>query len=448
MSSTAEEATTVQPSRIDRRRAIVACLMGNLFELFDFGVYGYFAIQIGRAIFPTHDPIVSTLASFATYGVGFLMRPVGAMVLGSYGDRRGRKAALALTITLMALATGCTGLVPSYAQAGLWSPILLVLCRLLQGFSTGGEWGGATAFLVEYAPPGRRGLFGSLQQLSTGVAQICSIGSALTLNSILSTPDLNHWGWRLPFLLGFILAPIGYYLRSKVAESPAFTSTVAAGTVSHSPLREAFTRHRGAVLTCFGLTMIWTVSTYIFVTYLPTYAVQALHMTPTVALTATMLGSLTNSAVVPISGYLSDRFGRAPLIVSAAGFLLLPIPLLMFVAGSQTLAALVCVTLTAGVMLGLYNGAAPGFLCGLFPTEVRYTALSVGYNGAVMLFGGFAPFIATTLVRQTGSPVAPSFYVVFCAAVSLTVLCLPLKIYRAAARAGQSEIGEVSTASA
>jgi MHS family proline/betaine transporter-like MFS transporter len=370
------------------------------------------------------------------------MRPVGAMVLGSFGDRRGRKAALALTITLMAVATGCTGLVPSYAQAGLWSPVLLVLCRLLQGFSTGGEWGGATAFLVEYAPPGRRGLFGSLQQLSTGVAQICSIGSALTLNSVLATPDLDHWGWRLPFLLGFVLAPIGYYLRSRVAESPAFTRTMKAGLVSHSPLRQAFTVHRGAVLTCFGLTMIWTVSTYIFVTYLPTYAVQALHMAPTTALTATIFGSLTNSAVVPISGYLSDRFGRAPLIVSAAGFLLAPIPLLHYVAGAQTLGALIGVAMAAGVLLGLYNGAAPGVLCSLFPTRVRYTALSVGYNGAVMLFGGFAPFIAATLVRETGSPVAPSFYVVFCAAVSLTVLCLPLKIYRASARNDETEAGE------
>ncbi|MBW8814352.1 MAG: MFS transporter [Caulobacterales bacterium] len=416
-----------------RRRAIVACLLGNLFELFDFGVYGYFAVQIGRAIFPSHDPVVSILASFATYGVGFLMRPVGAAVLGSFGDRRGRKAALALTITLMALATGFTGLTPSYAQAGIWAPLMLLVCRLLQGFSTGGEWGGATAFLVEYAPPGRRGLFGSLQQLSTGLAQLCAIGSALLLNSRLAPADLDAWGWRLPFLLGFVLAPIGYYLRARVAESPEFVRTVEAGAVARSPLVLALTAHRAAVLTCLGLTMVWTVATYIYVTFLPTYATQTLGMAARTALTATILGSLANSLVVPISGLLSDRFGRWPLLVSASGLLLLSIPLFRFAATEQTFGALVVVAVVGGLLLGLYNGAAPGLLCALFPTQVRYTALSVGYNGAVMLFGGFAPFIATMLVRQTGSAIAPSYYVAACALVSLTVLCLPLKAYRAGA---------------
>ncbi|MBS0359883.1 MAG: MFS transporter, partial [Proteobacteria bacterium] len=375
-----------------RRRAIVACLVGNLFELFDFGVYGYFAVQIGRAIFPSHDPVVSILASFATYGVGFLMRPVGAAVLGSYGDRYGRRAALALTITLMALATGCTGLVPPYARIGVFAPLMLVACRLLQGFSTGGEWGGATAFLVEYAPPGRRGLFGSLQQLSTGVAQICSISSALLLNTVLSHHDLDSWGWRLPFLVGFILAPIGYYLRARVAESPEFVKTVEAKAVAHAPLRDAVTTYRTAVLTCFGLTMIWTVASYVYTTFLATYAQQSLHMAPTVALSAIILGSFANSVTVPISGVLSDRFGRWPLVISAAGFLLLSIPLFRFVAAEQTFAALGAAAVGAGVLLGLYNGAAPSALCALFPTQVRYTALSVGYNGAVMVFGGFAPF--------------------------------------------------------
>lgn len=423
--ATVASAAPAPLSKAVRRRAILACLLGNLFELFDFGVYGYFAVQIGRAIFPSQDPVTSILASFATYGVGFLMRPVGAMVLGSYGDRRGRKAALALTITLMAVATGFTGLVPSYHQIGIWAPVLLVLCRLLQGFSTGGEWGGATAFLVEYAPPGRRGLFGSLQQLSTGLAQICAISSALALNTLLAPSDLDGWGWRLPFLLGFVLAPIGYYLRSRVEESPEFTRSVSKQGVSRSPLRSALTTHRSAVATCFGLTMIWTVSSYVFITFLPTFAVQTLGMAPKTALTATIFGSLANTAVVPISGYLSDSIGRTPLIVSAAGFLLLSIPLFLFAASAHTFAALVCVAVVAGVLLGLYNGAAPALLCALFPTEVRYTALSVGYNGAVMVFGGFAPFIATMLIRETGSPISPSFYVVFCAAASLLVLCQP-----------------------
>lgn len=408
-----------------RRRAIVACLLGNLFELFDFGVYGYFAVQIGKAIFPSADPVVSVLASFATYGVGFLMRPVGAMVLGSYGDRHGRKAALALTITLMAAATGLTGLVPSYASIGLWAPALLVVCRLLQGFSTGGEWGGATTFLVEHAPPGRRGFYGSLQQVSTGLAQILAIGSALLLNSVLSTPDLEAWGWRLPFLVGFIMAPIGYYIRSRVEESPEYVASARARRGPATPLRTALTVHRQAVLACFGLTMIWTVSTYVFITFLPTFAVQSLAMAPIVALSGTICGSLANVAVVPLSGLASDRWGRLPMVISAAGFALFSIPLFVLLAQAQSFAALVTVAVIAGALYGLYNGAAPRVLCDLFPTAVRYTALSVGYNGAVMIFGGFAPFISTVLVRETGSPIAPSFYVVACALASLAVLCWP-----------------------
>lgn len=412
-------------SAATRRRAIVACLLGNLFELFDFGVYGYFAIQIGKAIFPSTDPVVSLLASFATYGVGFLMRPVGAMVLGSYGDRHGRKAALAFTITLMAVATGLTGLVPSYAAIGIWAPVCLVICRLLQGFSTGGEWGGATTFLVEHAPAGRRGFYGSLQQVSTGLAQILAISTALVLNTVLSTPDLEAWGWRLPFLAGFILAPIGYYLRSRVEESPEFVATARAKRIPVAPLRTALTVHRNAVLTCFGVTMIWTVSSYVFITFLPTYATQSLHMAPIVALGGTICASITSTIVVPLSGLASDRWGRAPMVISAVGFALFSIPLFMLLSQAQSFAALATVAVIAGVLYGLYNGAAPNALCTLFPTTVRYTALSVGYNGAVMIFGGFAPFIATMLVRETGSAIAPSFYVTACALASLLVLVWP-----------------------
>lgn len=421
--SLAEPTPPLSPAT--RRRAIVACLLGNLFELFDFGVYGYFAVQIGKAIFPSVDPVVSVLASFATYGVGFLMRPIGAMVLGSYGDRHGRKSALALTITLMAVATGFTGLVPSYAAIGLWAPVLLVFCRLLQGFSTGGEWGGATTFLVEHAPAGRRGFYGSLQQVSTGLAQILAIGSALLLNAVLSTPDLEAWGWRLPFLLGFVLAPIGYYLRSRVEESPEYMQSAREKRIPAAPLRMALTVHREAVLTCFGLTMIWTVSSYVFITFLPTFAIQSLGVAPLVALSGTICASLANLLVVPLSGLASDRWGRLPMVISAAGFALLSIPMFMLLAGAPSFAALATVAVVAGGLYGLYNGAAPAVLCDLFPSTVRYTALSVGYNGAVMIFGGFAPFISTMLVRETGSPIAPSLYVVACALASLAVLCRP-----------------------
>jgi len=275
---------------------------------------------------------------------------------------------------------------------------------------------------VEHAPPGRRGFYGSLQQLSTGLAQILAIGSALLLNSVLSTPDLEAWGWRLPFLVGFILAPIGYYLRSRVEESPEYTREARERRTPPAPLRTAFTVHRGAVLTCFGLTMVWTVASYVFITFMPTFAIQSLAMAPIVALSGTICASFANVLVVPLSGLASDRWGRAPLFISAVGFALLSVPLFWLLADARSFVALAGVAVTAGVLLGLYNGAAPNVLCELFPTSVRYTALSVGYNGAVMIFGGFAPFISTFLVRETGSTIAPSFYVAACALASLAVL--------------------------
>lgn len=400
-------------------RAVLACMAGNWFELFDFIIYGYFAIEIGNAFFPSRDPLASVLATFATYGVGFLMRPVGGMVLGSYGDRYGRKKALALTMFLMAAGTGLTGLIPSYARIGLYAPLLVVLCRLLQGFSTGGEWGGATAFLVESAPEERRCLFGSLQQLSTGLASLSAVAAALLLNAIMPASALETWGWRLPFLLGLAVAPIGYYLRANVEETQSFEHS----KPIRSPLKQAVTRHRAAVLAVFGITAVWTAAGYTFGAFAVAFAKETLKMTSTASLLAVVAGAAINLAVVPVVGALADRFGTRPfLIASAAGFACLALPLFHLVAATRTLPGLMLMTLTAGILSGIFSGAAPAHLCRLLPTEIRYVSLSVGYSAAVTLFGGFAPFISTWLVSWTGSASSPSWYVIFTALISLTVL--------------------------
>lgn len=429
----------------DLARALGSVMVGNWFELFDFVVYGYFAAQIGRAMFPAADPLTSILASFATYGVGFFMRPVGAVVIGSYGDRRGRKSALVLTMVLMAAATGLTGLIPSYASIGLAAPILLVACRLLQGFATGGEWGGATTFLVEYAPAHRRGFFGSLQQLSTSLAIVSAIGAALLLNSLLSTEDLDAWGWRLPFLLGFLVAPVGFWLRAHVAETPAFVAEAAGPTPA--PLREALTHHRRAVLQVFGVTVVWTVGSYIFGAFTATFAAQTLKIPAALVLTGTLIGTVVNICTIPLIGWLSDRFGRWPfLVASAAGCLILGVPLFAQLDAAPGLWSVVVLTATGGILTGLYSGAAPTFLCELLPTRIRYTAMSIGYNGAVMLFGGFGPFIATLLVRETGLNIAPGFYIMAAAAISLTALLfVPRRPSFEAAEALGSEIEILSS---
>lgn len=412
-----------QTSRRDVARALGSAMIGNWFELFDFIIYGYFAAQIGHAMFPAADPVTVILSSFATYGVGFVMRPVGSMVLGSLGDRHGRKAALVFTMLLMAGSTCATGLIPGYASIGLAAPVLLVICRLLQGFAAGGEWGGATTFLVEYAPPGRRGLFGALQQLSTSLAIVSAVSVALLLNSILSAEALQAWGWRVPFVAGVLVAPLGFYLRSRVPETPRFRAEDAADATPHYPLREALTIHRRAVATIFGLVIIWTVAGYTYGAFLVSFATQILGINPSWALAGTLVGACTNILIIPLTGWASDYVGRKPfLIASAAGFLLVSIPLFHLMEAHRNGWSIIITTASAGIFSGMFSGVAPTFLCELLPTRVRYTALSVGYNLAVMLFGGFAPFIATLLVKETGLLISPAFYITACAAVSLVVI--------------------------
>jgi MHS family proline/betaine transporter-like MFS transporter len=322
------------PGRKDIARALASAMIGNWFELFDFIIYGYFAAQIGIAMFPASDPVTTILSSFATYGVGFVMRPVGSMVLGSMGDRFGRKSALVLTMMLMAGATCATGLIPTYATVGIVAPCALVVCRLVQGFAAGGEWGGATTFLVEYAPANRRGLFGALQQLSTSLAVVSAVLVALALNTVLPADDLQAWGWRVPFVLGILIAPMGFYLRTKVPETPHFKAET---EVPGHPLREALTIHRRTVLTISGMVVIWTVAGYTYGTFLVSFASQVLEVPSRYALLGTLTGALCNVAVIPLAGWASDKVGRKPfLLASAAGFALVSIPLFMFMTEARS----------------------------------------------------------------------------------------------------------------
>jgi metabolite-proton symporter len=418
------------------RRAVIACAIGQVFEIFDFVIYGFFAVAIGRAFFPSTDPVASLLASFATFAVGFLMRPVGAMVIGWYGDRYGRRKALVVTVGLMAAATGITGLIPSYASIGLLGPILLLICRMLQGFSTGGEWGGAAAFLVEHAPSGRRGLIGSLQQAATAIGAMCATFSAAILTTTLSSESFFAWGWRIPFLIGFVLGPVGYYLRTRVAETPAFQRAVASQNITRMPLADAFTTHGWVFLSAFGLSIIGCVINYVYLVFLPSFASQTLKIDLSYALWSTTLAGMIYLVLTPVVGHWSDRVGRKPMMLACAVLaFIMAYPLFLFLQTHPSFWGLLVVQATAQTVLTLYTGVISTILSEMFPTNVRYTALSVSYGFAVAIFGGFAPYISTFLVRATGNPLAPSFYVMAAAVASGIAVLFVQERHRAPALA-------------
>ncbi len=408
-----------------RRRAILSCAIGNFFELFDFTIYGYFAVAITRAFYPSG----SMYGTYAAFGAAFLMRPVGAVVIGAYGDRMGRRAALVVTIGLMAAATGFTGLIPSYRSIGLWAPVILVLCRLLQGFSTGGEWGGAAAFLVEYAPPGKRGLTGSWQQFSTQIGSLTGSVSAALLASSLSEADFYVWGWRIPFLCGFVLGPIGYFLRKKVAETPAFEHAVETRKVERAPFRTAISEYGGRMVQAFGVSIIGCIANFIFVIYLVPYAINTMHLPPGKAFSCAVASGSVIVLLTPFVGALTDRVGRRPLILACALLnLVFDYPLFLLVIHGGTYQHLLLALVCNAAFQALYTGTIPSILAEMFPTRVRYTALSVSYGLAVVLFGGFAPLISTWLVQITGNPLAPAFYVMTGGALS-AIAILSMKEY-------------------
>ena len=402
------------------RKAILSCAVGQVFEIYDFVIYGFMAGAIARAFFPAIDPIAALLSTFATFAVGFLFRPLGAIVIGSFGDRFGRRQALVVTIGMMAIATGLIGLIPGYATIGIAAPIILVICRAFQGFSTGGEWGGAATFLVEYADPKRRGFISSFQQSGTALGLLLGTFIAALLNYNLSTESYMAWGWRIPFLLGFALGPIGHYLRTHVAETPAYAQTVATSTVVRTPLREVFATQKASMAVAFVISICSCVVYWLFLVYLPTFAQAQLHLTASAALFSTATAGLIYLLFTPVVGALSDRIGRKPLLyASFLGTVLLGYPLFSLLVSWHSVQGLLLVQAIATICLTCNTGVACAVLAELFPTRIRYTALSIGYGFSVAIFGGFAALIATGLIRLTGDPLSPAYYVVAGGAASL-----------------------------
>jgi MHS family proline/betaine transporter-like MFS transporter len=328
---------------------------------------------------------------------------------------RGRKAALTLTIQLMAAGTVMIGLLPTYESIGLLAPALLVAARLVQGFAAGGEWAGATAFIVEWAPDNRRGLFGSFQQSSVAAGLLLGSGITALLSSLLSTQQMEDWGWRVPFLLGGILAPVGFYMRRSIGETPAFERAREAPAPAAAPAALA--------AKAFGFTVLWTTAYYVLLAYMPTFTQKIVGLSRSQALWSNTLGLLVLVVAAPLMGAASDRIGRKPLLLGCcAVFLALSYPLFHLMLAHQRLASVVAVQAVFGLIIAMFSGPGPAAIAEIFPTRVRSTWMSVGYSLAVAIFGGFAPFIATWLIGATGSPLSPTWYLMGAALVSLLTI--------------------------
>jgi MHS family proline/betaine transporter-like MFS transporter len=323
---------TILPQRSRQWHAIIAASVGNALEWFDFVVYGFFAITIAKLFFPAADESISLLVALATFGVTYFMRPLGAIVLGHYADRHGRKAAFSLTMILMTLGTGIIALAPTYALVGVWAPILIALARCIQGFSAGGEFGAATAFLAEQHPA-RRGFFASWQFASQALTTVLATGFGAVLAGALTIDQMDSWGWRVPFIFGLLIGPVGYYLRSHVEETPESRST----QIRRSPLREALSDGKKRLLIAFGTVVLCTVVIYTIL-FTPTYAIRQLGLPASGSFLATLLTGSVQMILIPLVGAWSDRNGRLPLTVCAAvAILLAAYPLFAWLAAAPTL---------------------------------------------------------------------------------------------------------------
>jgi MFS family permease len=413
---------------------IAAAVIGNALEWYDFIVFGFFAVIISRLFFPSESQYASLLFTTATFGVGFFMRPVGGIFLGIYADRRGRKSALLVVIASMTVAIALIAFAPTYAAIGIGAPLIIVVARLLQGFSAGGEFASATAFLIESAPAGRRGFYGSWQMVGQGLAVLIGAILGAIITKTLSPEAIDGWGWRIPFLFGLVIGPVGLYIRSSLTETPAFLESEQAPQ-GRAAASRALASHVKQILVCFGIIVSGTISFYVILVYIPTFARTQLQLPLDQAFLAQAIGLAVEVTLIPICGALSDRIGRKPvMIVSLALSLLVTYPLFVWVSSSPSFTSLLIMQVVLCGLFGIGNGPVSTALGEQFPTRVRSTALAIGYNVAVMLFGGFAQFFVTWLIHVTGTPIAPAFYLMFGAAVGLFAVMF------LAERAGEAQL--------
>ncbi len=393
------------------KKAVAASAIGNATEWFDYGIYAYGVTYISAAIFPGNTE-QATLLALMTFAVSFLVRPLGGLVWGPLGDRVGRRQVLAITILMMAGATFCVGLVPSYASIGFWAPVLMVLLRMVQGFSTGGEYGGAATFMAEYAPSRRRGFFGSFLEFGTlagfSAGALLMLGFSLVLND----DQMNTWGWRLPFMVAAPLGLVGVYLRSRLEDTPIFRELAESGEKEEhtsTEFKDLLLGYWGPILRLGGLVVALNVVNYTLLSYMPTYLEQSIGLSSNMSLMVPIIGMLAMMVFLPIAGGTSDRVGRKPMWwFSLVGLFIAVVPMFMLM-GTNVVGAVIGFAVL-GLLYVPQLATISATFPAMFPTHVRYAGFAIAYNVSTSIFGGTAPAVNEWLVNRTGDNLVPAYY--------------------------------------
>lgn len=410
----------MQPHKVSVRN-LAAAVIGNALEWYDFLVFAFMTPIIARLFFPV-DPSAKSgdlndiLMTTAIFGVGFFMRPVGGVILGMYGDRKGRKAALVLVTSLMAISMAIITFAPTYQSAGVLAPLLILIARLVQGFSAGGEFGTATALLIEMAPREKRGYYGSWQMTGQMIGLLIGAAAGTLMTVYFTQEQIEAWAWRIPFFVGLIIIPVAVYIRQRLDETEAFRNAqrMEQAGGKHISISELLANSWRETVLGIGLVAAATVTVYITFTYLVTFATKILHLPLQETFEVQMMGALWVVILTPLMGMLSDRIGRSVMLIgSLAVYLVILFPLYSWLTSEPSISRLIVVQLGTGLCAAAFFAVFSTVMAVLFPTRVRSLGLSISYNLAVMLIGGFAQFIVTWLIQQTGSPMAPTYYVMF-----------------------------------